>query len=177
MKWSIPVLTLAAGLAALPAQADDAVIPFDLVDAGGAVQSIGVIRVSDSPQGLVLSPALSGLPAGPHGIHVHENPDCSAKEQNGKPAAALGAGGHFDPDAAGAHRGPIDSGHRGDLPRLIVAADGAANNPMVAPRLKVSDLRGRSLVIHAGGDTYSDQPQPLGGGGARIACGIVPPRK
>jgi Cu-Zn family superoxide dismutase len=28
-------------------------------------------------------------------------------------------------------------------------------------------------MIHAGGDNYSDEPEPLGGGGARIACGVV----
>jgi putative ABC transport system substrate-binding protein len=28
-------------------------------------------------------------------------------------------------------------------------------------------------AIHAGGDNYSDQPAPLGGGGARIACGVA----
>jgi hypothetical protein len=28
-------------------------------------------------------------------------------------------------------------------------------------------------MIHAGGDTYSDAPEPLGGGGPRIACGVV----
>jgi Cu-Zn family superoxide dismutase len=28
-------------------------------------------------------------------------------------------------------------------------------------------------MIHAGGDNYADQPAPLGGGGARIACGVI----
>ena len=28
-------------------------------------------------------------------------------------------------------------------------------------------------MIHAGGDNYSDTPAPLGGGGARIVCGVV----
>ncbi|SSP59941.1 Cu/Zn superoxide dismutase [Acinetobacter baumannii] len=28
-------------------------------------------------------------------------------------------------------------------------------------------------MIHAGGDNYSDSPLPLGGGGARIACGVI----
>jgi Cu-Zn family superoxide dismutase len=42
----------------------------------------------------------------------------------------------------------------------------------VAPRLSTADLRGRALIVHAGGDTYRDVP-PLGGGGARIACGIA----
>ncbi|MEW3305172.1 hypothetical protein MZT66_26250 [Escherichia coli] len=27
---------------------------------------------------------------------------------------------------------------------------------------------------HAGGDNHDDHPEPLGGGGARIACGIIP---
>jgi Cu-Zn family superoxide dismutase len=41
---------------------------------------------------------------------------------------------------------------------------------VVAPHLKVDDLQGHSIMIHMGGDNYSDQPAPLGGGGARIAC-------
>jgi Cu-Zn family superoxide dismutase len=28
-------------------------------------------------------------------------------------------------------------------------------------------------MIHEGGDNYSDEPAPLGGGGARIACGVI----
>jgi Cu-Zn family superoxide dismutase len=44
---------------------------------------------------------------------------------------------------------------------------------VLAPRIKVSDLKGRSLMIHAGGDNYSDSPQKLGGGGARVACGVI----
>jgi Cu-Zn family superoxide dismutase len=37
----------------------------------------------------------------------------------------------------------------------------------------VEQIRGRSIMIHAGGDDYSDAPAPLGGGGARIACGAI----
>jgi Cu-Zn family superoxide dismutase len=29
-------------------------------------------------------------------------------------------------------------------------------------------------MLHAGGDNYADQPAALGGGGGRMACGIVP---
>jgi Cu-Zn family superoxide dismutase len=28
-------------------------------------------------------------------------------------------------------------------------------------------------MIHEGGDNYRDTPEPLGGGGGRIACGVV----
>jgi Cu-Zn family superoxide dismutase len=47
---------------------------------------------------------------------------------------------------------------------------------MFVLRLGVDDLRGHALMIHEGGDNYSDQPKPLGGGGARIACGVVASR-
>jgi len=53
------------------------------------------------------------------------------------------------------------------------AARRLATLPVLASHLKAKDLKGRALMIHAGGDNYSDQPQPLGGGGARIACGVV----
>ena len=56
---------------------------------------------------------------------------------------------------------------------LVVDPDGTATLAVLAPRLKVSDVLGRALMIHAGGDNYSDQPLPLGGGGARIACGVI----
>jgi Cu-Zn family superoxide dismutase len=52
-------------------------------------------------------------------------------------------------------------------------ASGDAKTPVVAPRLELADLLGRSLMIHAEGDNYSDAPKPLGGGGARVACGVI----
>ena len=54
-----------------------------------------------------------------------------------------------------------------------MGADGEATLPVLAPQLRVKDVRGRSLIIHAGEDNYSDQPEPLGGGGTRIACGVI----
>ena len=53
----------------------------------------------------------------------------------------------------------------------LVDAEGNTTTTVVAPRRSVADLRGRALIVHAGGDTYSDTP-PLGGGGARTACGM-----
>jgi Cu-Zn family superoxide dismutase len=49
-----------------------------------------------------------------------------------------------------------------------------ATSPVLAPRLKkLEDVKGRALMIHAGGDNYSDTPAKLGGGGARMACGLI----
>jgi len=45
---------------------------------------------------------------------------------------------------------------------------------VLAPRLKrLEELKGHALMVHAGGDNYADQPKPLGGGGARVACGVI----
>jgi Cu-Zn family superoxide dismutase len=56
---------------------------------------------------------------------------------------------------------------------LVVDDGGDATKAVVAPHLTVEQIRGRSIMIHSGGDNYSDTPVPLGGGGARIACGVI----
>ena len=50
-----------------------------------------------------------------------------------------------------------------------------SNQTVTAANLKLSDIAGRALVIHEGGDNYSDQPENAGGMG-RIACGVIPKR-
>ena len=85
----------------------------------------------------------------------------------------MAAGGHFDPANTGKHLGPQGEGHKGDMPALVVGADGKATKSIIAPHLTVADVKGHAVMIHAGGDNYSDQPAPLGGGGARIACGVA----
>jgi len=128
--------------------------------------SLGTVTATDTPYGLLLTPDLHSLPPGIHGFHIHENPSCA---DNG-----MAAGGHLDPQHTGKHLGPYtDQGHLGDLPALTVTNDSNAVLPVLAPKLKVADIKGRSLMIHAGGDNYSDNP-PMGGGGARIACGVIP---
>ena len=143
------------------------------ITAEGVGAIIGTVAFQDTSRGLKIRPNLSGLTEGQHGFHVHENANCGAKEKNGKLVAGLAAGGHFDPGKTGKHKGPNGMGHLGDLPVLYVDDRGRATRTSLASRFKTSDLEGRSVVIHAGGDNYSDQPAPLGGGGARVACGVV----
>ncbi|HEY1029061.1 MAG TPA: superoxide dismutase [Cu-Zn] SodC [Pseudomonas sp.] len=136
---------------------------------------LGTVTISQSAYGLVFTPQLNGLEPGLHGFHVHANASCDAAEVNGKLTPAGAAGGHWDPDKTGRHGFPWeDNAHLGDLPALHVAEDGSAGQPVLAPRLKrLEDLDGRALMIHAGADNHSDHPQPLGGGGARVACGVI----
>ena len=139
----------------------------------GPGDAVGTVTIADGAQGAVFKANLKGLPPGPHGFHVHENGSCQPATANGETVPAGAAGGHFDPQNTGKHAGPQGDGHLGDLPVLTVAADGDANETLTAPRIKdVGTLRGKAIIIHAGGDTYRDRPA-LGGGGARLACGVL----
>ena len=126
---------------------------------------LGVVTFKDTQYGLLIKPNLQNLSPGLHGFHVHAKPSCKDM--------GLAAGGHFDPAHTDKHLGPYSSnGHLGDLPALYVNSKGMATLPILAPRLKVSELKDHAIMIQAGGDNYSDVPKKLGGGGARIACGI-----
>jgi len=132
-------------------------------------EKIGYITFSDSPNGLLIEPDVKGLPPGKRGFHIHEYGNLEPKD--GKPGGM--AGQHYDPMQTGKHLGPYRNGHLGDLPVLVVNRDGTANTPSVAPRLTLDDVVGRSIIIHSGGDNYSDFPVVNGGGKSRIAGGVI----
>jgi Cu-Zn family superoxide dismutase len=156
------------------AHAENASATVTAISANGTGTNLGTVTFADSKWGLLITPDLSGLSPGVHGFHIHAKPACGPAENEGKMAAGFAAGGHLDPAQSKKHLGPYDAdGHLGDLPPLVVAADGKATLPVLAPRLNVKDVTGHSIMIHEGGDNYSDQPKPLGGGGARIACGVI----
>lgn len=126
--------------------------------------SLGQVSFEDSKYGLLIKPQLSGLPVGMHGFHIHQHPDCGD--------GGMSAGGHFDPGTTNSHQGPYGEGHLGDLPVLATNSNGEAIISTLAPRLTTQDIRGHAIMIHAGGDNYSDIPL-LGGGGTRIGCGKI----
>ena len=130
----------------------------------GNHQNKGVITFKNSPGGVLIHPNLHDLPPGPHGFHIHKNPSCNRE--------GMAAGDHFDPKHTNKHLGPYEIGHAGDLPVLYVSADGESRASLIAPRLTLDAIKGHSVMIHAGSDNYTDTP-PLGGGGPRIACGVI----
>jgi Cu-Zn family superoxide dismutase len=167
-------LAAASALVAAPALAATVSVPMTMVTAHGEGGSVGKVTLADSPKGVTLALDLHGLPPGQHGFHLHANPSCApSTAADGKVTPAGAAGAHLDPAHTKMHMGPQGAGHLGDLPRIEVAADGTAHATLTAPRIKsVADFKGHALMIHAGGDNYSDTPA-LGGGGARLACGVV----
>jgi superoxide dismutase, Cu-Zn family len=169
-RWICAAL-LGASCAA--ASAADTKVTMKMATDKGEGAAVGTVTVSETEHGLVFTPALAGLPPGLHGFHVHENGSCGPNQKDGKTVPAGAAGGHLDPAKTGKHGLPWGEGHLGDLPALLVDASGGAANPVLAPRLKLADVKGKALMVHAGGDNHADHPAPLGGGGARIACGII----
>ena len=148
-------------------------VHLNIAEAQGTGADVGTVRITETPYGLAFYPTLKGLAPGLHGFHIHEKPSCAAAEKDGALVPAQGAGAHLDPQATKRHGEPWGDGHLGDLPPLYVAADGSASSAVLSPKLKLADIKNRSLMIHAGGDNHSDHPAPLGGGGARVACGVI----
>jgi len=166
----IGLVTAAVSLAAGAAAADDMSVAVDMhrISAAGVHESIGAITLTGGHHGLKLSPALEGLSPGAHAFHFHENADCGPGEKNGMMVAGLAAGAHLGHMEAMSH----GSGHdehqkpKGDLAELVADADGTANQTVMAGHLSLDEVRNAALMIH--------EKSEADGGGARIACGIVP---
>lgn len=112
-----------------------------------------------------------GLPSGEKGVHIHAVGRCD-------PPDFTSAGGHFNP--LGKRHGLLNPAgpHAGDLPNIIVRADGSGRLEVANPRvglgaspISLFDADGSALVIHAAPDDY--KTDPTGNSGARIACGVI----
>ena len=146
-------------------------VDINRISDSGVGQKIGTAQVSESKGGVSFKLAITSLPPGQRGFHIHEKGDCGPAMKDGKMTAGVAAGEHYDPDAKKSHKGPKGAGHKGDLPVLTGTAKGI-NQTVTAPRLNLSDVQGRAIVIHEGGDNYTDKPEN-GGGKGRVACGII----
>ena len=140
-----------------------------------AGRELGLVRVLMTSTGARVTGTLTGLPAGAHGFHFHENGRCDGTT----PTPFESAGGHYNP--AGRQHGTLnpEGPHSGDLPNVTVGADGRlvlADTGVVVTmneteKAGLFDADGSSLMIHARADDY--RTNPSGNSGARIACGVV----
>jgi len=110
---------------------------------------------------------LEHTPPGTHGLHLHENGDCSDPE--GK-----SAGGHFNPTGM-PHAGPTAMQHHaGDLGNIEITWDGTGKLDIDSDMLTVkpgpNSVVGRSVIVHEKSDDTTTQP--TGNAGGRIGCGV-----
>lgn len=162
-------LLFATAVAAGPAGALHADGTF--IDASGS--EIGSLHMTQDAHGIVhVDVKVEGLSSGLHGIHIHAVGSCAA------PTFAS-AGGHYNP--LGRQHGLENSNgpHAGDLPNLVVDAEGHGRLHARTDRVTLSaglatllDGDGSALIIHANPD---DQFTDVGNGGSgpRIACAVV----
>jgi Cu-Zn family superoxide dismutase len=126
----------------------------------------GTLTLRDTEAGLLVSAALTGLPPGRRGFHVHQVGRCEPPFTS--------AGDHYAP--RGTSHGFLASGgpHAGDLVNIEVGGDGRFEQDLLAPELKLADLQdadGAAFIVHEKADDYASQPS--GDAGGRIACAVV----
>lgn len=135
----------------------------------GGSQARGDASFVETEQGLEIVVTMSGLEPGEHGIHVHENGDCSGP-------AAEAAGGHFNPMGS-PHGAPTDDPserHAGDLGNISADASGEAELRLVDEILTIQGehgVAGRAIIVHSDEDDLVSQPS--GESGDPVACGVI----
>ena len=154
-----------------------------LVDPSGA--SRGTVSFSFAGGATTLTVDATALPPGLHGFHVHAVGRCEPDSADpAKPATRgdfLSAGGHL------AEAGQTHGDHDGDLPSLLVRADGTATLVTTTDRLtreNLLDADGSAVMVHALRDNFANVPDryaaevdettaKTGDAGGRIACATV----
>src|SRR6478672_3609469 len=141
--------------------------PMPLINASG--QTIGTVRAWQTAGGVTFRVNASGLPHGVHGVHVHAVGKCD-------PPDFASAGPHWNPTGKKHGMSNPAGPHAGDLPNVVVKANGVLGATLVLSAASMSsliDADGAALVIHAAAD--DNVTDPSGNSGARIACAVLQP--
>lgn len=147
--------------------------------------TVGKVKFEGDALGTEVKATLHGITDGVdryHGFHVHANDAGGACDPKAPAGVFTDVGGHWNP-------GEVDHGrHAGDLPTILVLADGTGNARTVTGRFDPNQIAGRAVILHAGPDNYANIPtryatggeagpdgatKATGDAGGRIACGII----
>ena len=108
---------------------------------------------------------------GTYGAHIHAVGRCEAP-------GFTTAGPHWNPTRRQHGKDNPQGMHMGDLPNLVVGADGKGDVDYTVAGATLRDgdqallaANGASVIIHAGPDDYKTDPS--GNSGARMACGVL----
>lgn len=151
--------------ATLPAQTAKA----DLADAQG--KSVGTAELTQTPEGVRIALAVSGLAQGQHAFHLHNVGKCEGPDFKS-------AGAHFNPYGKKHGLKNPDGPHAGDMENIEVGPDGMGKAEVMNKQVTLGDGSnslfhegGTAIVIHASPD--DGVTDPAGNAGARIACGAI----
>ena len=171
-----PIVLGGMAFAAAPIQAESVAnaATAELKDGTGQIVGSATL-VSNGASGVKLQVTVrnfASAASGEHGIHIHAVGVCEAPQ-------FTTAGGHFNPTSKKHGLNSSEGAHAGDLPNLVLAADGSATYETNVAALSLDggvpnsifDADGSAVVIHAGPDDL--MTDPAGNSGARIACGVL----
>ena len=148
--------------------------PVSAAFVSGADQPMGSVTLSEDPTGVTIRIDAAAMPAGVHGVHLHETGQCEGPK-------FASAGAHWNPGAKQHGRDNPAGAHLGDLANFTVAADGSGATTFLVSGATMNgantlaDAGGTSLVIHAKADDYKTDPS--GDSGDRVACAVIAPPK
>jgi superoxide dismutase, Cu-Zn family len=135
---------------------------------------MGNVSFSTVNRGVLIEFDLTGLPPGPHGIHLHVSGNCDPKTGFTSAGPILEVGAVTHRHGYLAEGGP----QAGDLPNQFAGADGHLHATTIANgfalgngKRSIFDRDGVAIIVDERGDDY--RTQPLGNAGARIACGVI----
>jgi len=141
----------------------------ELKDAQG--KAVATAKLKQLKNGVRISLAATGLPAGVHAFHIHAVGKCEAPDFKS-------AGGHFNPEGKKHGLKNPEGPHAGDMPNITVDAKGKGKATAVNARVTLGEGAnslfhegGTAIVIHEKAD--DDMTDPAGNAGNRIACGVV----
>lgn len=165
---------LGAAAAGAAAAAERPAASASLINTEG--EPIGTAELHQGPEGTLVRLELDGLAGGEgfHAIHIHQRGDCSDPGEGFQ-----ASGGHLNPQ--GRQHGLLNSQgpDAGDFANIYADARGRVRAELFTPwasldgavGARIRDSDGAALVIHEGPDDH--ESQPIGGAGARIACGVI----
>ncbi|WP_262365602.1 superoxide dismutase family protein [Gordonia sp. OPL2] len=118
--------------------------------------------------------AESGIPAGFHGMHIHQNGVC----QTGGSEAFSSAGSHLQVNGRTSHPSS------GDLVSINVLKDGTGETVTTTDAVNLEQIVGKAIVIHEKADNFAniptryapapdEQTMKTGDAGSRLACGVI----
>ena len=129
----------------------------------------GAATLAETKEGLRVTLDLAGVPAGDHGVHIHQYGACGDRGN--------AAGGHYNPDGVPHGLLPKDGltlAHPGDLGNVTIGTDGTGTLQVTLPGVSLSAghyaVAGRAIVLHEKQDDFG---QPTGNAGGRIGCGEI----